>query len=139
MESKEDAVEVSVTEEVKEAPKERDETFSEVEEVDPEEESMNWKMGALEDLAEAIIGWRRPKDKTENVCDLCEKGKEDFKYGIFERNYQIKALEDLTVKLYKWKRPGQAGLERKYEENYDSMVDQRRVAMGYHGLDVEPY
>ena len=72
--SKEDAVEVSVTEEVKEAPKEREETFSEVEEVVPEEESINGNedvkkeqrsrrhvVEALEDLADAMM--RRLKDK----------------------------------------------------------------------------
>ena len=78
--------------------------------------------------------------KTESVCDLCEEGSKDFKYGVIQRKDRIKALEDLTEKLYKWKRPGQAYvLERKYEKNYGSMVDQRRVAMGYHGLNVEPY
>ena len=117
--SKPDTEEVSVTEEVK------------------------GLMVAHLDLAQTKSNWfmnYKRITKTENVCDLCEKGKEDFKYGAFETYDQIKALEDLTEKLYKWKRPGQAyGLERDYEENFDSMVDQRRIAIGYHGLDVEPF
>ena len=90
------------------------------------------------DLAETKINWFKSHSRG-SVCDLCKKGTEDFKYGAIERKDRIKALEDFTEKLFKWKKPGQAYvIERKYEKSYDSMVDQRRMTMWYHGLDVEP-
>ena len=140
METKEDAVEVSVTEEVKEAPKEREETFSEVEEVVPEEESRNWKVGALEELAEAIIGWRRPKDKKrlKQVCTLCEEGTEDFKYGPIQHMDTRAALEELAKKLLEWKKPDEAlGVQKIRANGYNSLAEERHLAMKYHGLDVE--
>ena len=50
----------------------------------------------------------------------------------------IKVIEDLAEELYKWKKPCEFYVkEREYGEGYDSLADQRRCAMKYHGLDVE--
>ena len=132
---------MSVTEEVKEAPKEREETFSEVEEVVPEEESRNWNVvRALEDLTEAIIGWRSltSKKRFESVCILCEEGTEDFKYGPIQRKDRVAALEELAVKLMKWKKPDEAfGVQKTRVNGYNSLAEERHLALKYHGLDVE--
>ena len=73
----------------------------------------------------------------ESVCYLCERGKEHFKYGSSKRRDLINSLEDLAEQLYKWKSPGVAyGEKREYKAGYNSMADNRRNAIKYHGLDV---
>ena len=73
----------------------------------------------------------------ESVCSLCERGRENFKYGSSKHRDIINSLEDLAEQLYKWKSPGVAyGEKRKYEAGYNSMADYRRFAIKYHGLDV---
>ena len=93
------------------------------------------------DLAESWFSWskrhRAVVKGPESVCDLCERGEEDFKYGSSKCRDCINSLEDLAEQLYKWKCPGVAyGEKREYKAGYNSMADNRRNAIKYHGLDV---
>ena len=76
--------------------------------------------------------------KSESVCDLCEEGIEDLKYGPIHRKDKVAALEELAEKLLEWKKPDEAWRRLKtYADGYNSLVEERHLAMRYHGLDVE--
>ena len=143
LESKEDTVEVSVTEDEKEAQKEEEVTLSEVEEVGPEkgskeQRSLRHKVEALEDLARGMIHMQNNMKKLESVCVLCEEGTEDYKYGPIQRKDRVAALEELATKLLEWKKPDEAlGMQKTQVDGYNSLVEERHLAMKYHGLDVE--
>ena len=104
--------------------------------------SRNWRALKYLDLAESRRNWSKRYRyivmNPESVCTLCERGIEDFKYSSIKGEDMIKVLEDLAEELYKWKKPCEFYVkEREYGEGYDSLADQRRCAMKYHGLDVE--
>ena len=101
----------------------------------PKENSLEESIEALKDLARGIIKCftKLPEDK----CGLCEEGGEDLKYSPIRRKDEVAALEALALRMLEWRRPDGALKRRKYKAGYDSLVVERRVAMKYHGLDVE--
>ena len=103
--------------------------------IEEEERSVKKSIEALEDLASGIIN--RLSKWPEDECNLCEEGAEDLKYSPNRCNDEVAALEALARKVLKWRRPDEALKRRKYAEGYDSLVEERQVAMKYHGLDVE--
>ena len=127
---------------VEEPKSKEDKESKEVDSVKEESEKEADKKEELShlDLAESWSSWlkrhRAVMKLPESVCDLCERGKENFKYGSSKRRDCINSLEDLAEQLYKWKSPGVAYGEKKYEPGYNSMADNRRMAIKYHGLDV---
>ena len=58
-------------------------------------------------------------------------------YGPIRRRDKVAALEELAQKMLEWRRPDEALMQRKHAEGYDSLVNERRLAMKYHGLDGE--
>ena len=94
------------------------------------------------DLAETLYNWfnryRNVVKGPKSVCSLCEKETENFKYCMVKFRDKVAALEDLAEQWYKWK--GQDNVheeKRKYQAGFDSLALQRRLAMKFHGLDVE--
>ena len=48
------------------------------------------------------------------------------------------ALEELAKKLLEWKKPDEAlGVQKIRANGYNSLAEERHLAMKYHGLDVE--
>ena len=72
-----------------------------------------------------------------SVCKLCERGSENFKYGPIRRSNINAALEELAQKMLEWRTPDEALMQKKYAKDYNSLVNERRAAMKYHGLDVQ--
>ena len=97
----------------------------------PKEKSIE----ALEDFARGII--KCFTKLPENKCGLCEEGGEDLKSSLIRCKDEVAALEALALRMLEWRRPDGALKRRKYSEGYDSLVEQRHVAMKYHGLDVD--
>ena len=108
--------------------------------------SKKLRVEALEDFAKGIIDCFTKLP--ESVCRLCAQGSDNLKYGPLRRRDKVAALEELAQKILewrtpdealmlKWRRPDEALKRRKYAEGYDSLVKERRLAMKYHGLDVE--
>jgi hypothetical protein len=93
------------------------------------------RVEALEDFAKGIIDCFTKLP--ESVCRLCAQGSDNLKYGPLRRRDKVAALEELAQKMLEWRRPDEALMQRKYAEGYESLVDERRSAMKYHGLDVE--
>ena len=93
---------------------EEEKEFKEVDSVKEESEKEADKKEELSHLvlAESWFSWsKRHRDVVkgpESVCYLCERGKENFKYGSSKRRDLVNSLEDLAEQLYKWKSPGVA-------------------------------
>ena len=60
-----------------------------------------------------------------------------MEYGPIRRRDGVAALEGLAQKMLEWRTPDEALMQRKYAKDYDSLVNERRSAMKYHGLDVQ--
>ena len=97
--------------------------------------SKKLRVEVLEDFAKGIIDCL--KKLPVSVCKLCAQGSENLKYGPIRRRDKVAALEELAQKMLEWRRPDEALMQRKYAQGYDSLVNERQLAMKYHGLDVE--
>ena len=94
-----------------------------------------FRVEALEDFAQGIINCFTKLP--ESVCKLCAEGSENMEYGPIRRRDGVAALEGLAQKMLEWRTPDEALMQRKYAKDYDSLVNERRAAMKYHGLDVQ--
>ena len=66
-----------------------------------------------------------------------KEGIEDYKYGPIERKDRVGSLEELAKKLLEWKKPDETlGMQKIYANGYDSLVEERYLAIKYHGLEV---
>ena len=90
---------------------------------------------ALEDFAQGIIDCFTKLP--ESVCKLCAEGSENMEYGPIRRSDRNAALEELAQKMLEWRTPDEALMQKKYAKDYNSLVNERRAAMKYHGLDVQ--
>ena len=97
--------------------------------------SKKLRVEALEDFAKGIIDCFTKLP--ESVCRLCAQGSENLKYHPIRRRDGVAALEGLAQKMLEWRTPDEALMQKKYAKDYNSLVNERRAAMKYHGLDVQ--
>ena len=115
--------------------KKRDSLEEEKENKEEKELGKKLRVEALEDFAQGIIDCFTKLP--ESVCKLCAEGSENMEYGPIRRRDRNAALEELAQKMLEWRTPDEALMQRKYAKDYDSLVNERRAAMKYHGLDVQ--
>ena len=77
-------------------------------------------------------------DQESTNWPTLEEGTEDFKYGPIQCKDRVAAPEELAEKLLKWKKPDEAlGVQKTWVNGYNSLAEERHLAMKYHGLDVD--